>query len=986
MGVRTVTARWVNGDGSPVANALTTFEIDPSVYSTDEMVVGTTTIEAIADANGLMGTELWTNEEGLEPSRYTVTWPSGRQDAFVLSPGDTPISLRELLGMQLPGWIVPTDETAIDIAVSGVYDALANASDPLLGDAMVGTLYPPGLGVPRSVHDKLSDSVSIFDIIPKEQHAAIWAGTSTWDAAPALNAAFAWSRANLRPLKAEGGTFIINSTVEIGYHCDFIAATFMTDDINIIAVQVGITGLQLTRLWCQLPRIYCRGYIAPAPPVRPLGSGWGTGVGLRVVNIQQSLITTRHLRSFNTNLQVVAEDGFQSAYGRYEILQNEDGKRSIVCTPQGTGYINENQFVGGRTSLNSSEGVRQPGTASILLEGGIRPVNNNRFHYMSMEGKPEYKIHSIGAQNNLWNFCRYETTDPDHPWVKFAPYVSVSPPQTTHSTDNVIWYGFDSDDIHFEDDAAQLQNHIYTNDRLIFNGRSPYGVIRGSNANSPTSPIFAATVSKYLMDIEGDPNITWYASENDMVVKGQNDTSYRARFTSATGLLEMAAADDNPTMALSLIRLRMAAATGTAGSVVVNNTSDPNAPAFQVLDDAAGIATTILGRAGASVGQLNSKFKRPRIGIIGDLGPRVQIDHYNGRVVIGDGLGEAFLITMLDATGQPATAGTFTVAWPTTATPTPAQPWNVSTAALATALSALFGSGNVLSVTGTAGVQYIVRVGGTLIDQRIPPPIVDGAGLTPAGAVQATLADPWIGRFISNVLLISDGYKLNPTIALNPAVAGNRGVVRYVEGAAGVADRMVMQRKNASDQYGWTSMLGDALIAVSAFASSGNVIDTFTVGTADTVVFTTTIPGGTLGTINKIRVSLIGKLLNNSGGNVTFNIRTRYGGIVVCNITTAAIPTNSADRPIDFEVTLSGRQSASFQAAKSTLMTGNGAGSAGVQSAVSSVYTAVHMTNALNANSNNDQTLNISLSMTPAGASAGLVVFTVSTVHIEAIH
>lgn len=985
MDVRTVTARWINGDGSPIPFAVTTFEIDPSTYGVDELVSGKTTITNIADAAGIMGQPLIVNEQGLEPSRWVVTWPSGRQDAFVLSPGDTPISLRELLGMQLPGWTPPSDATAIDIAISGVYDALANTNNETLGDAMVGTFYPPELGMPRTVHDKLADAVSIFDVIPQSLHDDIWAGTSTWDSADTWNALFVWAKEQNRPIKAEGGTFFITKPVVVLYHCDLLAATFMVDNSNLVGIYVGDTGIQNPRrMHCLLPRVYCRGYVPPSVP----GTAWGTGTGIVIRNLDSSHIVSRHVRGWYNGVQLIAEDGFQTVYNRVEVFQNEDCKRAWVFSPLGNnnasdGYVNENAIYGGRTSLSTAEGVRQPGTRSVLFEGGFHPVNNNRFHYTSFEGTPEFKLEAIGAHNNLFNWCRWESPVATNVWVKFTSYAG---PPVVDSGANVIWYGHYSDHIQVVDDTAQQNNHVYTENQMIINGRSNNGVIRGSNTAGSTAPIFAAVVSKHLADIDTDPNITWYASEDDMVVKGQNDPlgTYRAHFVSATGMLEMAPADNNPRMQLTLDRLRIAASAGA--SVIVNNRSGDDLPVNQVMDSAADVTVVTPDRAAVSQGTNYTKYRRPRIAGVGDLGPRVQVDHYNGRHVYGDGQGEMFLITMITSAGAAASAGVFVVGWPTLATPTAALPWNISTTALATALAPLYGSGNVLSVTGTPGVQYVIRVGNARINERIPPPAVDGSGLTPANAVQATLGDPYLERFIANVLLIADGYRLNPTLSLNPAVAGNRGVVRYLEGASGVADRMLMQRKNTSDQYGWVSMLGDSLIAVSNFASSGNPIDTFTVGTADTVVFTTTIPGGTLGTTNKIRIALIGKLLNNSGGNVTFNIRMRYGGIVVANITTAAIPTNSADRPVDFEATLSGRHSASFQVAKSQLATGNGSGSAGVQIAVSSIYTAVHMTNALNANSNLDQTLNISLSMTPAGASAGLVVFTVSTVHIEAIH
>jgi hypothetical protein len=78
---------------------------------------------------------------------------------------------------------------------------------------------------PRSIEDKLRDTVSILDFIPESEHAAIFAGTSRYDCLPAFQAALALERPRGSQSAAFGaagpaihvpcGTYHVGGTIEL---------------------------------------------------------------------------------------------------------------------------------------------------------------------------------------------------------------------------------------------------------------------------------------------------------------------------------------------------------------------------------------------------------------------------------------------------------------------------------------------------------------------------------------------------------------------------------------------------------------------------------------------------------------------------------------------------------------------------------------------------------------------------------------------------
>jgi hypothetical protein len=154
--IRSVTADWGTLTGDPSVGQKVRYELDRSSFTAD-LIIDHGSTEDTIEEDGTTATDLWTNLEGLVPSRYTVTFPKGDQYGFHLPVGDDPISLMELLLEQSIPWQPPMLSDFIDAAIAAVYAAFANTTDLDLGDALVGTRADETGATGRTVHDALAE-------------------------------------------------------------------------------------------------------------------------------------------------------------------------------------------------------------------------------------------------------------------------------------------------------------------------------------------------------------------------------------------------------------------------------------------------------------------------------------------------------------------------------------------------------------------------------------------------------------------------------------------------------------------------------------------------------------------------------------------------------------------------------------------------------------------------------------------------------------
>lgn len=72
--------------------------------------------------------------------------------------------------------------------------------------------------------------------------------------------------------------------------------------------------------------------------------------------------------------------------------------------------------------------------------------------------------------------------------------------------------------------------------------------------------------------------------------------------------------------------------------------------------------------------------------------------------------------------------------------------------------------------------------------------------------------------------------------------------------------------------------------------------------TAETTIYTTSIPGGTLGTTNGLIIRMYSNLFNTSGSTCTYTYRLKYGATTVQSIIESVTTGNSAIGPVEFRL------------------------------------------------------------------------------------
>lgn len=211
--------------------------------------------------------------------------------------------------------------------------------------------------------------------------------------------------------KATGvGTYRIDSKITIKGNADFSEMNLNVYNSPSIAVEVS-TGnaanptTPIVNMIVVLPKTIIN--------VDKVGVGWGSTVGVRVVNSYSSIVTTGRIEGFGTGLLVASYGSNGNVYNTYNIGWLENNKINLALTPvDSSSWVNENLFIGGRFSHESAEGSNVAGVRHIYLSKSTNIVNNNVFLKPSIEGDvPEYHI-ECGGSYNQFNQARWEAATP----------------------------------------------------------------------------------------------------------------------------------------------------------------------------------------------------------------------------------------------------------------------------------------------------------------------------------------------------------------------------------------------------------------------------------------------------------------------------------------------------------------------------------------------------------------------------------------------
>lgn len=113
---------------------------------------------------------------------------------------------------------------------------------------------------------------------------------------------------------------------------------------------------------------------------------WTAGrTGVRLVNLEESIIDIRHVEGFEKNIEGVGKNANGLVYNEIHLGRLVDGKFQLYLTADTNGWANENTFYGGRFAYTSSI-TDYTGCVALTVDNyAAFPLNNNRFYTPSFE-------------------------------------------------------------------------------------------------------------------------------------------------------------------------------------------------------------------------------------------------------------------------------------------------------------------------------------------------------------------------------------------------------------------------------------------------------------------------------------------------------------------------------------------------------------------------------------------------------------------------
>jgi hypothetical protein len=330
------------------------------------------------------------------------------------------------------------------------------------------------------------------------------------------------------------GTFKTSSKITIKCDADFSQAIFNVYSAPAIAVEIS-TGsaanptdnLFNVNVWMPLE----------INNITKPGTGWaGQGIGVRTVNLNSCRVFFNQIKNFATGLLVTAySEG--NAYNDYHIGALINNKINLQLYGSDTGgYVNENNFYGGRYFFFSAEGTNVADTRHISIPSALSGTgiqNNNVFYKPSIEGDtPEYHIENAG-QYNTFIQGRYESAPSK------VLYVGDT---AAKGTFNVINGGYAANSIvfYFSGSTSGFNNQLISApDRNIINGSSSAGVFRLKNSNGNADPLHTFFPAASVLESASATEWSMRHSANNLKGKRSTDSHERVFLDYQNGLIAL---------------------------------------------------------------------------------------------------------------------------------------------------------------------------------------------------------------------------------------------------------------------------------------------------------------------------------------------------------------------------------------------------------------------------------------------------------------
>ena len=141
---------------------------------------------------------------------------------------------------------------------------------------------------------------------------------------------------------------------------------------------------------------------------------WITGEDATSVGVQfneglyDSDVWLTRVHGFTTGVRFYAPDpSYGMSYNRIHLGWIVDNKVNLHLDQSNGGWVNENQFIGGRLAHSTSSPDQAPGSAEVLCYG-----NGNLFLGVCMEGARAERSIVCNNTYNQWIGCRFEDAAP----------------------------------------------------------------------------------------------------------------------------------------------------------------------------------------------------------------------------------------------------------------------------------------------------------------------------------------------------------------------------------------------------------------------------------------------------------------------------------------------------------------------------------------------------------------------------------------------
>ena len=413
----------------------------PQQIVAEPMVMETDATGVLRDVTGR--DVMWviaTDDPDLDPVNwtYTVSFQGTNASSF------RPFSIAAPQGQTLDLALITPSPAALGVSVSVAQAAeaaaAAYASQAAASAASVGPAVTDAV-------TKADTALSAAQVATTAANAAApktaryLAGTGIGNEAPTIQAVL--DAAGSDEIVRLYGTFTTASTITVKGNLDASGAVVNYSGTG-VAVQVGVTGSPTFRKTVTLPRVVHTG---------KTGVGWATvagTTGVLILNWYSGQVMVPHVQSFETGLTVRgAARG--CVYSNITIGHLDNNKVNQLVAADATGWSNQQVFIGGRFSHNSSEGSAVSDTRHIGMTTGLpNPPNNNLWINPSLEGDTaEYHVELAGTNNQFLN-TRWEVTGGARVWLR------------ADARDNQILWGYGSFTLAVTREIGELRNQILT--------------------------------------------------------------------------------------------------------------------------------------------------------------------------------------------------------------------------------------------------------------------------------------------------------------------------------------------------------------------------------------------------------------------------------------------------------------------------------------------------------------------------------------------